>query len=160
LRIWCISGQSICLSPSVGSIAKEVFNADKKQMHAEHADSYGLNDLSGPMIGCAFTSACGRVSACHAWRSNTWPTACEALRAICVFCVHLRLICLEFLSCPAVPRAQAEQAGVSASYLAEIETGKKPGSADALRKLSCVLAPPMETLISQSGDQHTYKKTG
>ena len=33
-------------------------------------------------------------------------------------------------------RELAEQAGVSSSYLAEIETGKKPGSAEALRKLS------------------------
>jgi transcriptional regulator with XRE-family HTH domain len=41
-----------------------------------------------------------------------------------------------------------EQAGVSSSYLAEIETGKKPGSADALRKLSRVLAIPMENLVS------------
>jgi transcriptional regulator with XRE-family HTH domain len=41
-----------------------------------------------------------------------------------------------------------EQAGVSSSYLAEIETGKKPGSADALRKLSRALAFPMENLVS------------
>ena len=46
-------------------------------------------------------------------------------------------------------RALAEQAGVSPSYLAEIETGKKPGSADALRKLSRVLAIPMENLVSR-----------
>jgi ribosome-binding protein aMBF1 (putative translation factor) len=46
-------------------------------------------------------------------------------------------------------RALAEQAGVSPSYLAEIETGKKPGSADALRKLSRVLAVPMENLVSR-----------
>ena len=46
-------------------------------------------------------------------------------------------------------RALAEQAGVSASYLAEIETGKKPGSAEALRKLSRVLAVPMENLVSR-----------
>jgi ribosome-binding protein aMBF1 (putative translation factor) len=48
-------------------------------------------------------------------------------------------------------RALAEQAGVSPSYLAEIETGKKPGSAEALRKLSRVLAIPMENLVSQPG---------
>jgi ribosome-binding protein aMBF1 (putative translation factor) len=48
-------------------------------------------------------------------------------------------------------RALAERAGVSASYLAEIETGKKPGSADALRKLSRVLAIPMENLVSRPG---------
>jgi ribosome-binding protein aMBF1 (putative translation factor) len=48
-------------------------------------------------------------------------------------------------------RGLAEQAGVSPSYLAEIETGKKPGSADALRKLSRVLAIPMENLVSRPG---------
>ena len=46
-------------------------------------------------------------------------------------------------------RALAEQAGVSPSYLAEIEIGKKPGSADALRKLSRVLAISMENLVSR-----------
>ena len=45
-------------------------------------------------------------------------------------------------------RELAEKAEVSASYLAEIETGKKPGSAEALRKLSRVLAIPMENLMS------------
>jgi mRNA interferase RelE/StbE len=45
-------------------------------------------------------------------------------------------------------RELAEQAGVSPSYLAEIETCKKPGSAAALRKLSRVLAIPMENLLS------------
>ncbi len=48
-------------------------------------------------------------------------------------------------------RELAEQAEVSASYLAEIETGKKPGSAAALRKLSRVLAIPMENLVSHPG---------
>ena len=48
-------------------------------------------------------------------------------------------------------RALSDQASVSASYLAEIETGKKPGSADALRKLSRVLAIPMENLVSRAG---------
>lgn len=37
------------------------------------------------------------------------------------------------------------------SYLAEIDTGKKPGSAEALRKLSGVLAIPMENLVSRPG---------
>jgi ribosome-binding protein aMBF1 (putative translation factor) len=46
------------------------------------------------------------------------------------------------------PRELAERAAVSPSYLAEIETGKKPGSAAALRKLSRVLAIPMENLLS------------
>jgi ribosome-binding protein aMBF1 (putative translation factor) len=45
-------------------------------------------------------------------------------------------------------RELGEQAGVSSSYLAEIETGKKPGSAEALRKLPRVLAIPMENLVS------------
>src|ERR1700733_14116669 len=49
-------------------------------------------------------------------------------------------------------RALAERAGVSPSYLAEIETGKKPGSADALRKLSRVLEIPMENLMSQPNE--------
>ena len=48
-------------------------------------------------------------------------------------------------------RELAEQAAVSPSYLAEIETGKKPGSAAALRKLSRVLAIPMENLLSHPG---------
>ena len=48
-------------------------------------------------------------------------------------------------------RALAEQAGVSPSYPAETETWKKPGSADALRKLSQVLAIPMENLVSRPG---------
>ena len=48
-------------------------------------------------------------------------------------------------------RELAEQAEVSPSYLAEIETGKKPGSAVALRKLSRVLAIPMENLLSHPG---------
>lgn len=45
-------------------------------------------------------------------------------------------------------RELAEKAEVSASYLAEIETRKKPGSAKALRKLSRVLAIGMEYLVS------------
>src|SRR5271156_1951107 len=48
-------------------------------------------------------------------------------------------------------RDLAQQAEVSPSYLAEIETGKKPGSAAALRKLSRVLAIPMENLLSHPG---------
>ena len=45
-------------------------------------------------------------------------------------------------------RALAEAAGISASYLAEIETGKKPGSAVALLKLAKVLRVPMEHLVA------------
>jgi ribosome-binding protein aMBF1 (putative translation factor) len=48
-------------------------------------------------------------------------------------------------------RELASQAEISPSYLAEIEMGKKPGSADALCQLSRVLAIPMENLVSQSG---------
>jgi transcriptional regulator with XRE-family HTH domain len=48
-------------------------------------------------------------------------------------------------------RMLAEQAGVSPSHLAEIETGKKPGSADASRKLSRALAIPTENLVLRPG---------
>ena len=44
----------------------------------------------------------------------------------------------------------AEQAGVSPSYLAEIETGKKTGSAETLHKLARVLTVPMENLVSRA----------
>jgi DNA-binding XRE family transcriptional regulator len=44
-------------------------------------------------------------------------------------------------------RALAAAAGVQPGYLAEIETDKKPGSADAFRRLSAVLRVPMENLI-------------
>ena len=43
-------------------------------------------------------------------------------------------------------RALAAAADVSASYLAEIEAGKKPGSVDAVRRLAKVLDVPMERL--------------
>jgi ribosome-binding protein aMBF1 (putative translation factor) len=48
-------------------------------------------------------------------------------------------------------RELADEAVISPSYLAEIETGKKPGSAVALRNLSRVLAIPMENLLSHPG---------
>jgi DNA-binding XRE family transcriptional regulator len=44
-------------------------------------------------------------------------------------------------------RALAASAGVQPGYLSEIEAGKKPGSADALRRLSAALRVPMEDLI-------------
>jgi transcriptional regulator with XRE-family HTH domain len=47
-------------------------------------------------------------------------------------------------------RALASQAGVSPSYLAEIETGRKPGSAGALRNLAGILRLPMEYLVSSN----------
>jgi transcriptional regulator with XRE-family HTH domain len=45
-------------------------------------------------------------------------------------------------------RELAANAGVSPSYLAEIETGQKPGSADALRALARALNTSMEALVS------------
>ena len=43
-------------------------------------------------------------------------------------------------------RALAAEASIAASYLAEIESGRKPGSGDALRKLAAVLRVPSEEL--------------
>jgi hypothetical protein len=101
----CASGASqarqyICHHPSA-ALRRKVLSADKKQMHAEHADGDGLNDLSGAMIGCAFTSACGWISACAPGDQTygprlvkrSGPSACSA--CIC------SLICAKFLSCPA-----------------------------------------------------------
>jgi len=45
-------------------------------------------------------------------------------------------------------RELAGKAGVSPSYLAEIETGQKPGSADALLALAHALGTSMESLVS------------
>lgn len=50
-------------------------------------------------------------------------------------------------------RALAEAAGIAASYLAEMEAEKKPGSVLALRKLAAVLAVPMDDL-AVSPPQH------
>jgi transcriptional regulator with XRE-family HTH domain len=47
-------------------------------------------------------------------------------------------------------RALASKAGVSASYLAEIETDQKPGSADALLALARALDVEMESLVSSN----------
>jgi DNA-binding XRE family transcriptional regulator len=47
-------------------------------------------------------------------------------------------------------RTLAVAAGVQPGYLAEIETGKKPGSADALHRLSAALDISMEHLIRRS----------
>lgn len=44
-------------------------------------------------------------------------------------------------------RSLAATADVSASYLAEIERGQKPGSADALRRLAEVLGTSIEDLL-------------
>jgi transcriptional regulator with XRE-family HTH domain len=46
-------------------------------------------------------------------------------------------------------RALAAAAGVAPSYLAEIERGRKPGSADALSRLAGVLRVKMEDLMSE-----------
>ena len=43
------------LQPFVGGIAKQGFKRRYKKIHAEHADGVRLNDLSGYVIGCAFT---------------------------------------------------------------------------------------------------------
>ncbi len=43
-------------------------------------------------------------------------------------------------------RALASRAGVSAAYLSQIETGRKPGSFDALAKLARALGVDMEDL--------------
>ena len=48
-------------------------------------------------------------------------------------------------------RALAEESGVSPSYLAEIRTCKKTGSASALRKLSRALKIPIEDLSIDLG---------
>ena len=43
-------------------------------------------------------------------------------------------------------KALAEKAGISGSYLAEIESGKKPGSVAALKALAKALSVPMDML--------------
>jgi DNA-binding XRE family transcriptional regulator len=44
-------------------------------------------------------------------------------------------------------RALAAAAGISASYLAEIETGKKPGSVAALTAIARVFGVPVEHVV-------------
>ncbi|HYE49718.1 MAG TPA: helix-turn-helix transcriptional regulator [Azospirillaceae bacterium] len=44
-------------------------------------------------------------------------------------------------------RALAEQAGISPSYLSEIETGRKPGSFDAMTKLAAALRVSLDLLV-------------
>lgn len=48
-------------------------------------------------------------------------------------------------------RDLAAAAGVSPSYLAEIERGRKPGSADALRRLAAALGIAIEDLLPVEG---------
>jgi transcriptional regulator with XRE-family HTH domain len=47
-------------------------------------------------------------------------------------------------------RALAATGGIQPGYLAEIETGKKPGSVDALHRLSVVLGVAMKDLMSRN----------
>jgi DNA-binding XRE family transcriptional regulator len=47
--------------------------------------------------------------------------------------------------------ALAAAAGIAVSYLSEIESGKKPGSAVALRALAGALRVPMEDLVPNDG---------
>ena len=49
-----ISSQAMLPLSFARSTAKEVFRADKKMMHAKHADKDRLDDLSRRMIGCSF----------------------------------------------------------------------------------------------------------
>ncbi|HTW69229.1 MAG TPA: helix-turn-helix transcriptional regulator [Acetobacteraceae bacterium] len=55
-------------------------------------------------------------------------------------------------------RTLATRAGVSPSYLAEIETGRKPGSAEALLSLGRVLEVPMEYLVSSNRLQIAFNQ--
>jgi transcriptional regulator with XRE-family HTH domain len=52
----------------------------------------------------------------------------------------------------------ASQAGVSPSYLAEIETARNPGSASALRDLASVLQVPMEYLVTSNRLQIAFNQ--
>ena len=54
-------------------------------------------------------------------------------------------------------RDLARAAGVSPSYLAEIETGRKPGSAEALLNLARVLNVPMERLVGSNRLQLAFQ---
>lgn len=47
-------------------------------------------------------------------------------------------------------RALAAAAGVSASYLAEIERGRKPGSANALVRLARALGTAIDDLVTEA----------
>jgi len=44
-------------------------------------------------------------------------------------------------------RSLAEAAGLTPSYLSEIETGRKPGSLDAMAKVARTLNVPLENLV-------------
>ncbi|HYE50241.1 MAG TPA: helix-turn-helix transcriptional regulator [Azospirillaceae bacterium] len=49
--------------------------------------------------------------------------------------------------------ALSRAAGVSQSYLSEIEQGRKPGSLDAMRRLAAALRVPMELLAAAPPDE-------
>ncbi len=53
-------------------------------------------------------------------------------------------------------RALAEAAEVAVGYLAEIEGGKKPGSASALRRIARVLDVPMEHLVVEGVSARSF----
>jgi hypothetical protein len=73
-------------------IAEEVFHADQKQMRANHAD------LSVPLAP--------PVSAGH--RIAYWRQRPKDSDPIGVFCAHLLLICVKYLTChPATAHAPA-----------------------------------------------------
>jgi antitoxin component HigA of HigAB toxin-antitoxin module len=44
-------------------------------------------------------------------------------------------------------RSLAEVSGISASYLSEIETGRKPGSFDAMARIATALKIPLDLLV-------------
>lgn len=52
--------------------------------------------------------------------------------------------------------ALAAAAGIATGYLSEIETGKKPGSAAALKALATVLRVDMEDLVPDSATASGY----
>ncbi|QEX16855.1 hypothetical protein FRZ44_21500 [Hypericibacter terrae] len=47
--------------------------------------------------------------------------------------------------------ALAEKAGLPAGYLSEIETGKKPGSLDAMKRIADALEVPLDNLVRTDG---------
>jgi DNA-binding Xre family transcriptional regulator len=52
-------------------------------------------------------------------------------------------------------RALAHRAGISAAYLSQIETGRKPGSFDAMAKLARALDIDMEDLAPWPAEAHS-----
>jgi DNA-binding Xre family transcriptional regulator len=45
----------------------------------------------------------------------------------------------------------AKAIGISAAYLSEIETGKKPGSLDAMKRIADALEVPLDNLVRTDG---------